>query len=531
MPTVDINDVGKIGAVFDTKDYMLPPEAWTIAVNMRYKDDGLETWGGWAQVFGTPPVAPHFLFPLSTITNKYWIYTSLTKAYVWDGATHTNITRQTAGVDVNYSASNSYEWNGTLLGGVPILNNGIDVPQQWIPTAVGTKLANLANWPANTRARVIRAYGPYLIAINVSVGGVSYPHLVKWSNEADPGSVPTSWDANDPAENTGETDLPDTEGGVLVDARVLGQTMYLYKESSVWKMRFVGGRFIFDFGMAPWLTTNGILAERCVTTTGDGLKHVWATQDDIMWHDGNAVRSVLTGRQRRRLFNELDPVAFRTSFMWTNPAAQEVIFCYPTTGVTQPNRALIMNYGAGDDFIITEANGINFRHAATGPLESPSGETWADGTDLWSDDTGPWSQLLRRRTLIAATDTSKIHQVDGVYTRDGVPFASMLRRTGLGLIGRKRDGTPIVDFQAMKMFKRVWPKLRGTTGVAVRFVVQDLVDGPVRYGGFSTIVPTATTYIDPGPMSGRAVGLEFSVGGGYWGIDGYKIDIERMGEY
>src|SRR5687767_14481194 len=125
MPEVDINDIAKIGAVADTPAYMLPPEAWTQALNMRVVDDGLESLPGWEQIFGTPSVVPHFGTSVTTASATFILYTSLTKAYGYDGTSHTNITRQSAGVDVDYTASDTTQWNGTLLGSVPILNNGV----------------------------------------------------------------------------------------------------------------------------------------------------------------------------------------------------------------------------------------------------------------------------------------------------------------------------------------------------------------------------------------------------------------------
>src|SRR5678815_1969437 len=189
----DINDVGSIGSVNpqDVPAYMLPPEAWTIALNMRHVDDGMQSLDGWQQVFGTPLFAPHFAMSLSTQTANFWIYTSLAKAAVYDGTTHTDITRTVGG---DYGATQTYQWNGTILGGIPILNNGIDVPQFWSPQTVATKLVALTNWPATYRTMVMRAFGPFLVAFNIQVAGTSFPHRVLWSHPADPGSVPASWD-------------------------------------------------------------------------------------------------------------------------------------------------------------------------------------------------------------------------------------------------------------------------------------------------------------------------------------------------
>ena len=105
MPEIEINDIAAKGVVRDQPPYMLPPEIWSIATNMRSRDDGMTKMDGWDQVFGTPGVAPHFTMNALSPTLAFWLYSSLTKIYVWDGTAHTNITRQSAGVDVNYTGT------------------------------------------------------------------------------------------------------------------------------------------------------------------------------------------------------------------------------------------------------------------------------------------------------------------------------------------------------------------------------------------------------------------------------------------
>lgn len=530
MPVIEIDDIASIGSVRDTPSYQLPPEAWTLALNMRAVDGGMQRGGAWEQIFGTPGVAPHFMMPVSTAATNFWLYTSLTKAYGFDGTTHTNITRQTLGSDVNYAAPDTPDWNGTLLGGIPIINNGVDVPQQWGPVALATKLIALTNWPTALRAKVVRAFGPHLVALSLTDSGTALPHTIQWSHPATPGSVPSSWDYTNEAVDAGRRDFPDVNAGVLVDALPLGNIMYVYKETSTWKMRFIGGRFVFDFGESAWLTNVGLLAPRCVAVTGDGLRQVLATQDDIIWHNGNTVRSILNKRQKRRLFNEIDTTNFGTSFMFANPTFNEMWFCYPGAGQTYPDRALILNYGeSGENWVVTEADGITFRNAVSGNVEVPSDEDWEATEELWDDDTGPWSELLRRRVILAGTAATKFYNLDRGTTRDTVSFTGTLSRDGISLLGRKRNGDWIVDFQKMRMLKGIWPKVQNGP-VNVRFGAQQTVEGAVQWGASVAHDPTSRMNAFPGPVSGRAVGIEYSAAVD-WRLDGHKFEIESMGDF
>lgn len=524
----DINDLGKFGLAHDTPAYMLPPEYVTHAMNMRCVDDGLERLSGWEQVFGTPTVAPHFHMQIRGVNGEFVLYVSLTKAYGYDGTTHTNITRQSGGVDVDYTATETAQWNGTFLGGVPIVNNGVDVPQFWSTIALATKLANLTNWPSTLRARVVRAFGPHLVAGYITKSGTPFPHMIKWSHPAEPGSVPSSWDETDETKDTGEKDLPDVNSGFFREMLPLGDTMFIYKDNSTWKMRYIGGRFIFDFGQSAWLTTSGILAPRCVAVTGDGRRQIVATQDDIIWHNGNSVQSILDKREKRKLFNEMDAVNYVNSFMFVQPTYNEVWFCYPTAGNTNPNKALIINYGS-ERFALTEADGITFRNASIGEVENPSDEDWEATEELWDDDTGPWSELSRRRVILAGTDATKFYNMDRGATRDGVTFTGTLQRIGLSMVGKKRDGSPIVDHQRKKMLNRMWPKVQGGP-VSIRFGAQQVVDGPIAWGSVAALDPTTQRFVVPGPVSGSAVGWEMSAAAG-WRLDGYKVNVNPLGQF
>ena len=156
MPVVEINDLDSVGQVNDIVPYQLPPEAWTLAENIRYEGNGCAILPGWTQVFGTPGVAPHFALPVKSASQTFWLYTSLTKGYVFDGNTHTDITRTVGG---DYTTNSTDEWNGVVFGGIPIFNNNHDVPQYWASYTILTHLAALPSWPSTIRATILRNFG------------------------------------------------------------------------------------------------------------------------------------------------------------------------------------------------------------------------------------------------------------------------------------------------------------------------------------------------------------------------------------
>lgn len=516
---IEINDLASKGQITDQPAYMLPPEAWTLALNMRSRADGMERIGGWEQVFGTPTVVPYFVFHVSTPSQPLWIYASLTAVYVYDGSTHTDITRA-AGA---YNATAAQSWNKTVLGGIPIINNGTDVPQMWSPQTTATDLVALTNWPAGSTARVLRAFGPYLVAFNVVESGTAYPHRVMWSHPADPGTVPTSWDYTDPTVDAGINDLPDVQSGIIYDALPLQSTMFVYKQGAIWRMRTIGGRFIFSFD--TFLETVGCLATRCVAATGDGLWHVVVTQNDIIRHNGVTVKSILTDRMRKEVFTEIDSTNYATSFLFCHTAFNEMWFCYPSQGASNPDTAVVWNYITDT---LSKVDGITFRAAELGEIEGGIDSDWDSDDEAWDDDVTVWAEVSRHKIVVADPTATKLYVLDEGATRDGTEFTGTLQREGLALLGRKRNREWIVDFNSKKMVRRVWPKVQGAVDVSVGG--QDLVDGPITWRTAVAFDPTVGVTCDFLPITARALAIEFSKAGA-WRIDGYGYEVMKLGNF
>jgi len=525
MPDIDVDDLGSIGLIQDEKPYKIPPEAFSTAFNMRVEDGRMVTVGGRTQAMGTPSVAPYFLLPVRGPSETlYWIYTSLTKAYVYTAAAHSDITN--AGGD--YTATYARDWNATIHGGVPIINSGSDNLQFWSAFSASQKLTDLTNWTSGDTAKFVRSFGPFLVCGNVTLSATAYAHGVLWSHPADPGSVPSSWDYSDETKDAGLYELPDAESGVLIDGRMLRGQMYLYKASATWVMRHIGGRLIFSF--TNFLETSGILAPRCVASTGDGRWHLVATQDDLIIHDGQQVLSVVEGKLRRTIFAAIDSTNYRESFVFSIPGRKEIWFCYPETGSSTPTRALIWNYGAGGERGVVTETEVNFVAAATGDAELQSADTWASVSGTWASYTGgAWSSADTRKTFVAQGATAtKILELDKGTTFDGSAITATLARESLGIIGRKRDNSPVVDFSVVKFVRRVW--IVGSGGpINVRIGVQDTVEGSVVWSDSQAFDPTTDMFVDF-TSTGVAVSIEFSAAVPFE-ISSYKLVMAIAGRF
>ena len=64
-----------------------------------------------------------------------------------------------------------------------------------------------------------------------------FTNMVKWSHQADPGTVPASWDETDPALDAGEKTLSDSPGDNITGMQ-LGEDFIVYKYETCHVMRY-----------------------------------------------------------------------------------------------------------------------------------------------------------------------------------------------------------------------------------------------------------------------------------------------------
>jgi hypothetical protein len=528
MPLVKIHEAGKIGLISDVADHELPPEAWTTARNVVFRDGKVKKARGQTTVFGTPSIAPYGLFPVYVDGVAYWVYAGTAKVYVVQGGTHTNITRQSAGVDVDYSMTTSIPWTGGVLNGVLVLNNGVDDPQMWLPAGPSNKLQALSNWPANTKCQFLRPFRNYLIAGDVTKSGVRDPYLIKWSHPADPATVPDSWDHTDPAKDAGEYPLAETPG-LLIDCLPMGDVNAVYKSDCVYGMQHTGGDFVFRFWRAPFGA--GMLNKRCAAMMPDGSGHFVVTNDDVIGHNLHQAKSLITNRIRRSLFNRINTTATSACFVLPNYKEDSILFCFPENGETLCTLALVWNY-RDDTFQYRELPYLF--HANTGEADETVDLTWDADSEVWDQDSSVWDAgsfgTAVFDAVIASPQNTKLYLLNDTNQFDGANMHSHVERTGLPIAGVDRFGQPKVDTESIKLWRRVW--LRGEGGpVQVMVGTQMVIGGPIEWSEEKTFTFGTDKFLDflrPGRALAIHIHSEADVD---WELHGYDVDIEVLGAY
>ncbi len=337
MPLVKIPNAGAIGLNRDLSSHELPLGAWTDAQNIRFLDGSAYQFLGHSEVYDSPAYEPQHVLPCNVAGNRYWVYLTPTKAFavsiVADTITHTDITHLTprAGVVNN--------WTSTLLSGVPIVNAGDTSPPMAWSLSLGAKFVDLANWQAGVSCKSMRSFKNFLIALNITKSGQNFPYMVKWSHPADPGGLPSSWNEADATKLAGEADI--AEGyDPIVDGMQLRDSFMIYKESSVWRMDFIGGNYVFKFSKV--LGKSGAMNRNCIADI-DGY-HVVLTNNDIIIHNGNTAESVLDKVTRRWLFQNIDVNHPEKCFVFSNPYFNEAYICFPSIGASSCDKAVVYNY-------------------------------------------------------------------------------------------------------------------------------------------------------------------------------------------
>lgn len=523
---IPFGDVGSTGIIKDSADYLLPIGAWTEGRNVRFRDGSVARMGGAAATLDPPAVAPYWLMLMFVpeTGRPGIVYMGAQSGYCFIADGHQDITRLSG-------PYTGFRWTGGLLGGLPILSNGADVPQAWLDPKVGTRLADLPNWPSTWRCKIIRPYRSFLVALNmIEESIIAYPHRLRWSHPAQPGGIPISWDDTDESRDAGITELPDAVAGEITDATVLRDVLLVYKERSTWGLQFTGGEF--KMRLFQIFESVGAMSMHCATAFGNGGMHFVATGEDLIIHDGQQLKSILGGKLRRWLQGNLSTQWAKRSFVVPVNKSEECWFCFPTSGVEWPNMALVWRQ---------RENTIAIRELGSAAYITPllvpgTSKTWDSDHRTWDEMKEPWDALQGGTDIREATQAdpllSKIWRLEGAYTFGDNPYPAQVERTGLSLVGLNRNGNPVSDPEQLKLVRSIYPRCEGGA-LAVRVGRQDLPGGPIEWGldhTFSPGVGQKVDVLDDLKGACRLFGIRFTWQGSTSAeLRGFDVDVEPVG--
>ena len=445
MPTVKINDVGQ-GVNLDLSPDELQAGWWSNASNMRFVNGYAARFRGMAATFSEPSITPYWITAYQTPTAKYWVHAGTQKVFADDGTTRTEITPASL-----YTGGQDDRWTGGAFSGYLVMNNGVDRPQYWNGD-VSSKLDNLTGWNSDWRCDFLVPFKNYLVTGGITKSGTKYPHMIKWSAAAVPGAIPASWDETDVTQDAGELDLAETPD-LLVDALPLGDMLVVYKERSMYALRFIGQPYIFQVQRLPG--DSGMMARGCGANTP--LGHVVLTSGDVVLVTPQGPQSIADGRIRRHIFNNIDSTNYKRAFVCVNPQKFEVLVCFPVNGSASCNQAAVWNWS-------TQAWGLrdlpDVTYGASGLISLAVTNTWGSDPDSWEIDETSWGEneyAPNEARLMLSTETG-IRAFDVGTSDNGVSqITGRLERTGMYFD----------DAAAVKLVRSIRPRIDAPSGAMV----------------------------------------------------------------
>lgn len=565
MPMMTLRDLGGVGVVADINPSNLPPNAFSSANNVRFANGKLMR----APVLRTVVPAIKSTLPYGDATGTYADSTgfynntaplSLSPVQRFMSVVHVPEADDLLVVADNDGTVRSFRggtfddvspgsgwtrtvsedpWSATELAGIHYLNRGYDKPYYINPQTMDS-YDLLPNWPSTLRAKVVRAYGDFLVAFNITKDGVEMLKTVKWSDITLSGQVPGSWDETSTTNSAGENTLAQLTGPI-VDACVLGDSMFIYSSDQVWAMDYNGGDFVFTFRRA--FATGGALNVNCVVEA-DQKAFVFG-YDDIYVHDGTSKKSISEGRVRSYIYNTMTRSKAKYAHAVHNPFLSEVLFLYHSQDVdvrwinaSYCNKAAVYNY-VSDTWAFMDIPNVPASCVATvttSPLyeNAEGGFQTAGGSFAIQQDDG-----LGQPMMLGVYDTglgiseSRIYGLDLLVggrlpfpVADEVLCPSHATRVGIDL---DESGA---ELRGYKVLKAVYPQAMtyspdGTIQWA--FGADDYPAATAQFGPEVSFDPTTDYKIDT-LVAGRYLGFSIrSSGAVHFEVSGFDSDVQITG--
>jgi len=506
---------------FSGINYDLPgfisPDSWSDGNNIEFRR-GFATRVRGTESIHTTTVAingPDYLLNSTDGTNNYWLYGAtdgigITALSVGDDYLATPATFTTPLV--------SDAWTGGDLNGVPFLNYQTDPGCSWDRNFAGA--ADMVVLTDAPECGALRAYRFGLVAMdteNSTHGTIpATAATVAWSAFASPGAIPTDWTPG-ATDEAGFVELG-FGGGRCIDGVQFRDSFLIGKTNGFWVMDFVGGTNIMAFRQL--FTTGGLLARNCMAEVDGGVYAL--TDSDLIYTDGNTVRSVIDNVARKHLFDQLGN-SFARAFIAYNEPGRELWIAMPEGTDDLPVRVYILDVDNGK-FGVRDANPI--AHAVVGVNSVSVSSQWSAFTsDDWGSSIGDWKWNRSTAGSVAdeliwcdGTAGNNINQADGEL--DTITGTITKHTLDLGAPG------------ITKLVTAVWPRAEAEPGVVIkmRVGIQDSVDEAIAWRRKPESFTAGTDQKMDILISGRFFSFEFWSESEF-ALPGFGVEFQRTGRF
>lgn len=343
-----VTELGRFGIVPDQTPRSTSPKVFSDNTNnVRFAEGQVRNFPGFEAVtVKTSQGEPYYhIMPYrSAAGNQSYIVFSLTEAWKHEGAAGNPGDTEVTRVSGDYSWDESYPFTSNNFHGIALINNFADYPQ-----AMGLsdtdfddlKWDGSGDWAAELlKCKTLRPFKNLLMAGHLNENGTVRKHKLRWSDIADAGALPATWDETDATALAGVHELSETPGGI-VDMLPMRDSMIIYKDDAVYAADYVGAPYMFRFRLIT--AQYGLVNANCVVELGDGRHCCWLRQGPHVF-DGSRMHPVGYARVRQELID--DPENYNHTYLVHNVTQGEVWFCYVDSAEdeTGATKAWVWNY-------------------------------------------------------------------------------------------------------------------------------------------------------------------------------------------
>lgn len=409
------------GFTLDIPSFEVPPTSYTGGNNVLFRRGLAGRIPGWrdAYTIALATVAPGeilHIIPVQFAGSNFWLIFEADGS-AW--ALNTSVANQIDNALFTAVAQPNL-FSSSLLNGIPIISNSTDEVVYWPGSG---NMATLPGWTATESAGFVAVFRFHIFAMNIDGPSGTFRNLVKWSDAAEPGTVPGSW--TPAADNSaGSAELADGKGAVL-SAYPLRDNLVFYKPSTTYVAQWVAGNQKFAFRKTN--SKNGSLGKHTVVDLGE--VHLVVEQGDIVLSDAVNRKSIGESRVKDYFFNSLDEDNLANTFAIFYPPTGEVIIAFPSSGSDRADTGLIYNI-AQDKFSIRDLP--NIAHAGIGFVDDSSESAlWQDATATWDAVIGTWASYNKTITATESLVFALAQTLEEQDTDDPQTIAAHIARHDL----------------------------------------------------------------------------------------------------
>lgn len=567
---IEIGRMDRGGVNTDQSSYRLAPNVFSNVLDVDFEHGNVvpavKEVGAFIGVAGNP-VHLEEVEGANGVFN--FVYFLEDRAFIWANGEFSEISNL-AGMG---RASNENRWNGGFFHGWWVWTNGDSVPQQWNPYAPLSTMTDLEHWPSEIRIRFIRPYLNFLVGFSyTSLSAGFSKQTVIWSDQADPGILPT-WDITDPTQKAGVYSLTADSDPIEGAAELRGE-MFIYKRSSVWVMRYVGGTFVMNFALR--FSERGLLNSRCVVAL-EGT-HFCVDRAGFYFHNGVTITPVGEGVVWDTFSNQFSIDTLFSIFVEYEEAKNRVWIFYSTVNSVHADRVLIfdMRNQTWTFRKVQQAacavRGTMRKIGSAAPWNHFQG-VWSEDVYKWGTDTSRWEDTVSwdNATEVTVWDDEPIGGVQrsihyasmidpaqtvfnpdtgisvsgGVEWKGGTQYPPIwhiaktgarlpgyLQRVGFCVLEQDSSGAPFVDQTVFKHLTEMYIELDGGA-LEVRVGTHSSLKGPIIWNDWVLFDPLIDIKLDPHCID-KYLAFEFrgiEDGPYLWKFSGMSLNVQNGGRY